>query len=142
MDNAPDIVMPENRQRGRGVADQIIGLSQGLQTHKILRGGGTRLGTHVGNVAHATQSHVGAPSHQAGDNGAVVRCLLGIASQHMRKCLHEGAVPIDEMQHAPDVLLLESVEKGMVHRLAALGILQGPANLCATVDGLEVLIVT
>jgi hypothetical protein len=59
----------------------------------------------------------------------------------MLKGLHEGAVSIDEIQNAVDIHLFEAVEKGMVHRLTAVGILQGPAHLWTAFDGLEVVIV-
>jgi hypothetical protein len=48
---------------------------------------------------------------------------------------------MDAMEHTPDVLLLESVEKGMVHRLAAVGLLPGPTDLGTTMDSLKVVIV-
>ncbi len=85
--------------------------------------------TNVGDVSHATESHVRAPGHQAGGNGAIVHGLLGVAPQNMIKCFHEGAVLIDEMQNATDVHLFETVKKRMVDGLTALGILKGPAHL-------------
>ena len=75
------------------------------------------------------------------DNVAVVCGLFGIAPEHMIKGLHEGTVPIDEVQQAADVDLLETIEKRMVNGLAAWRIAKGPAHLWTTFEGLEVLII-
>jgi hypothetical protein len=36
--------------------------------------------------------------------------------------LHEGAVPLDEMKHAANIHKFETIEKGMINRLATLRI--------------------
>ena len=48
--------------------------------------------------------------------------LFGIAPEHVIERLHEGAVPVDKMQHAANIDLFETIEKGMVNRLATLRI--------------------
>jgi hypothetical protein len=57
-----------------------------------------------------------------GNNVAVVCSLFGVAPEHVIERLHKGTVPIDEMQHATNIDLFETIEKGMVNRLATLRI--------------------
>ena len=120
MEDAVDIIMPKHRQFSRGITEHIISFSQGFEPNKIIRRGGKRLKTDIRDVSHAAQSHVGAPGHQASDNIAVVCGLFGLAPEHMIERLHEGAVPVDEMQQVANVHLCEAIEKGMINRLATL----------------------
>ena len=50
MEHATDIIMPKNRQFGCGLADHIIGFSQGFEPNKIIRRGRKRVKTNIGDV--------------------------------------------------------------------------------------------
>ena len=58
-----------------------------------------------------------------------VHRLFHVAPEQVLKGLQEVALPMDEMQHATDLDLPELFKEGMVHRLLAAGILQGPVDL-------------
>src|SRR6266446_7484377 len=137
-----NIIMAKDGKGCDGITDPIIGPSEGLQTDEIIRGSGQALIADIGDISHAAKAHIGPPGDQASGNRTVVCLLFGIASQDVIEGVHEVAVLIDEMQYRADVHLFESIENGMVDRLTAAGIGQGPADLRAMLFNLEMVVVT
>lgn len=140
MDRITDIVVTEDRQRGGGVADEIVGGLQRFQADEIIRAACQLMVPNIGDLSHVAQSHIGGPRNQTSDNQAIVRVLFPIAAEHMLESLYKVALLVDKMQHAGDIHLRQRIKKRMVHRVAAARIRQTPACLPAAFFDFEVII--
>ncbi len=127
--------------RPQSITDAVIGLAERFEAENTFRGGGQRLRGEIGNGPHAAEPHVGCPGDQAGREHAIVRVLFDVSPQDVVKGVHKLAALVDEMQHPTDVDLAERIKQGVVHRLTAAGILEGPTDLPAMVLDLDMGIV-
>jgi hypothetical protein len=73
MNGIADIVMTEDGQLRNGVADPVIGLTQGFGTQEVIGRGYEGMVTDIGSLAHAGDTHVGAPGKNAGDKAGRIR---------------------------------------------------------------------
>src|SRR5712691_3070853 len=134
--------MPKDREASDGITDLIICLSQGFETDEILRGECQRRVVHIGDVAHPAKPHIRGPGEETRRQGPRICLLFGIASEDVIEGVHEPAVFLNKMYYAADVHLGEDIVQGMVHRLTAAGILEGPTHVLATFFDLNVRILT
>src|SRR5439155_9587346 len=104
------VILPEDGQRGDGITEAVIGLAERFEAEKALRGGGEPLVAEIRNGPHTAEPHIGRPGDQTGDEDAIVGFLFDIPPKDMVKGVQKRAMPVDEMQHTPDVDLAESIE--------------------------------
>ena len=137
MQVAIEVIVPEDGEGRDGITDHVIGGAQRLQPDVILGRGQQRGVADIGNLAHFTQARIGAPGEQAGNEGARVQRLFDVAPQQVLEGVQEVALPMDEMQDAANLHLVELLKERMVRGLLGPGILQGPVDLATAAGELE-----
>src|SRR5260370_2458154 len=65
MHGVADIVVPENGQACNGVADAIVGLTQGLLAKKTIGGRDKGVEAYIGDFTHPAKPHIAAPRDHA-----------------------------------------------------------------------------
>ena len=135
---AVEIVVAEDGEGRGGIADLVVRRTERLETDVILGGGQQRRVAEIRNFPLFAQPRIGAPGEEAGHEDVGGHWLFHVASEEMLDGLQEVALPMDEMQHATNLDLPELFKEGMVHRLLACGILQGPVDLRAAASDLDV----
>ena len=97
MHGVADIVVPENGQACNGVADAIVGLTQGLLAKKTIGGRDKGVEAYIGDFTHPAKPHIAAPRDHASRQDAVISFPFCVAAQNMLEGVHESALPVHKM---------------------------------------------
>lgn len=114
MHRLPDVVVTEDGEPGRRVADSVVGCLQRLQADEVVGSIGQRRVSDIGDGTHAAQSHVRAPGQQAGADDIVIRFRLAVTVQHVLESVHEAGATVHETEHGLDVNVREHLEQRVV----------------------------
>ena len=111
-----NVVVVEDREVGRRVADHVVGCLQCLQPDEIVRSIGQRRVGDIGDGTLAAQPHVRSPSQKTGADDIVIRFALTVTMQEVLEGVHEAGAVVHKLEHGLDVHVSENLEEGMVDR--------------------------
>src|SRR5208283_211817 len=85
MHGVADIVVPENGQACNGVADAIVGLTEGLLAKKTIGGRDKAVEAYIGDFTHPAKPHIATPRDHASRQDAVIGFLFCVAAREYKR---------------------------------------------------------
>lgn len=140
MQSMSNIVMVENREFGKRVADEVVGFLERFQANEVVGCPGELVIAEITDVTHSAQPNVGGPGNQAGDDHPRVGFLFGVASQHVIQDTDKRTMLIDKKEQTSDIDLLEQIKKRVIDRFIGAWILKCPVPMGATTFDLKMVV--